>query len=133
MPKKMLCISLAAALLSSSAQAAMLTDISGAVMVDKGGGFVPAVGNVVLSSGDRIRVDDGSAVIDYGRGCSVVVGRAQVVAVVYEPPCAGTPAGGLKDGVTAGDPGVSTGTLVVGGLLVGGAIAGGIAISAASP
>jgi hypothetical protein len=123
MSKKVISIALVAALTASSAQAATLTNISGVVSVDKGSGFVPAVSDVVVSSGDRIRVVDGSASIDYGSGCAVQVGRGQVVAVAYETPCAGTPAGGLKDGVVADD----TGSLLVPGLIVagvGGAVAG---------
>lgn len=132
MSTKIISISLAAALVASSAQAATLTNVTGAVSVDRGEGYVPAVSDVVVSTGDRIRVGDGSAVIDYGSGCAVQVGRSQIVAVIYEPPCSGTPAS-LKDGATSWDQGLSTGTLVVGGLLVGGAIAGGIVISQASP
>jgi hypothetical protein len=106
------------ALTLSSAQAALLGDVSGAVSVSYGGGFKPVAGSVNVGPGDRVRTGDGSATITYPNGCTVRVGPHQVVAVLANPPvCNGA---AIYD-----DP---TGA-ALGGLLIAGGIAGAIAAS----
>ncbi len=118
-------IAVIAALMASGAEAALLTNIQGAVMVNRGAGFSPA-GNVAeVAPGDRVRAGQGSADIVYENGCSVKVGPGQMAVVLAAAPnCQG----GLKDGA-AEETGVSTGTLVIGGLVVAGGIGAGIALS----
>lgn len=118
---------LAAALLSANAQAALLTNIEGAVFVNHGDGFRPAAVGLPLVPGDRVRAGIGSADIVYDNGCAARVEPHQVVVVLSEPPvCNG---GGLKDGVAVAPADDSIDPIIIGGLLAGGAAGLAVALS----
>ncbi len=125
MVRKSIVLAVIAALMASSAEAALVTNIQGAVSVNSGDGYRPAENATVVAPGDRVRTGDGSADITYENGCTVKIGPGQTAIVLYAAPVCD---GGLKDGAAA-DTGISTGTLLVGGLVVGGAVAGAIALS----
>lgn len=126
MVRKLISIAVIAGLLTTNAEAALLTNTEGSVTVNHGDGFQPAQTGAVIIPGDRVRTGQGSADIVYDNGCVVRVGPQQMVAVLVTPPvCSG---GGLKDAIVE-DTGPSTGLLLVGGLLIGGGIAGGILLT----
>jgi hypothetical protein len=71
----------------SSASAASLVDVNGSVMVNKGKGFVPAVGTVKLSVGDKVLVGEGGfAAVTYDK-CTVSLDKPTVHAVSKVAPC----------------------------------------------
>jgi hypothetical protein len=71
----------------ASERAALLSDIGGKVLVNKGEGFVAARSDMVLSSGDRVLVGDESfAVLSYN-GCAVSLDRPAVIVVKGEEVC----------------------------------------------
>ena len=124
MVRKLISIAIIAGLITTNAEAALLTNIQGSVFLNHGDGFQPAAGGAVIIPGDRVRTGEGSADIVYDNGCAVKIGPRQMVAVlVAAPECKG---GGLKDAIVE-DGGPST-LLVVGGLLIGGGIAGGVVL-----
>jgi hypothetical protein len=111
------------------AQAATLTDVSGAVFVDKGSGFVRAVSGTAVSTGDRVRVDSGAAMIDYGNGRIMPLSSGQVIAVPLEP--ASMALSSMKDPCVVNSsvvPCIDTGDLLIGGVVAGGITAGVILI-----
>ncbi len=136
MVRKVISIAVIAGLMATSAQAALLTNVQGAVTVNHGDGFQPAATGAIIIPGDRVWAGEGSADIVYDNGCVVRVGPAQMVAVLNSSPAcngnASSTGGGLKDGIIE-DSGISTGTLVIGGLLIGGGIAGGILLTQHDP
>lgn len=76
------------ALLAGQAQAATL-QFQGLAAVDNGQGFVPAVNNMQLSPGDRVRAQKGCALIVYHEGAESKIcngGMAVVVADMYPAP-----------------------------------------------
>ena len=121
--RRLLCAVTSAALIAvsiaKSAEAALLATVVGAVAVDHGDGFRPALAGSALAPGDRVRTADGSADILYDNGCSVRVEQHQVQVVLSATPqCDGA---GQKD--VRSDT-ISTGTLfIVGGLAAGGGVA----------
>jgi hypothetical protein len=126
MLRKSLIFAAIAALTASSAQAAMLTNIQGAVAVNAGAGYQPVAGPAPVGPGERIRTSDGSADIVYENGCTVHVAPNQVVLVSSAAPeCSG---GGLKDGGIV-ESGIPTEYLVAGAVVVGGGVAAGILLS----
>ncbi len=128
MVRKSISIAVIAALMASSAEAALLTNVQGTVTVNRGDGYSPAGAGSVILPGDRVRAGEGSADIVYENGCTMRVGPGQTSIVLYAAPDCN---GGSKD--AAVDTGISTGTLLIGGVLVvGGAVAGGIALSQTS-
>jgi hypothetical protein len=119
-----------AALLATNAAAVTLSNVEGAVSVNRGDGFQAASIGTTLSSGDRVRANaSGSANIVYENGCSTRVGPSQVAVVLATPPaCQGA---SLKDGGVGYAPaGLGTDTLLVGGLIVGAGV--GIAVAASN-
>jgi hypothetical protein len=120
MAGKLTTIAVIAGLITSNAEAALLTNIQGFVTLNHGDGFQPAMPQAVILPGDRVRTGQGSADLVYDNGCVVKIGPGQMVAVLNTAPVCSD--GGSKDGGT----GISTGTLLVGGLLVGGGIAAGV-------
>jgi hypothetical protein len=121
-------VAVIAALLATSAEAAMLTNVEGAVSVNRGDGFRPTEGGSVVS-GDRIRTGMGSASVVYENGCSMRIGPNQTVAVLASPPaCAGASIVGAPNNggevATAGVP-----PILLGGLVVGGAVGLAVALS----
>ena len=82
----------AASMLALSAvavSAASLTDVSGAVKINKGEGFVVAVVGVELNAGDKVFVGEGGfASVNFGE-CAVTLDKATVYAVSETAPCDG--------------------------------------------
>ena len=119
----------------------MLSNVEGAVSVNRGDGFQPAGAGTTVSSGDRIRVgSSGSVNIVYGNGCSTRVGPSQVAVVLATPPsCQGARlkdgglvvgAGvGIGDGLKDGPGVLGTDTLLAGGLVVGAGVGIAVALS----
>lgn len=112
------------------AHAAVLKNVSGAVLVNKGDGFWEARGDVAVSSGDRVLVrESGSAQIDYGNGCLVAVAANQSV-VVGADGCELAFTGSLKDAPTVSS--FNEGASVVPVLIVGGIVTGSAGAAVAS-
>jgi len=127
MPRTLISAAVVSALLATSAQAAVLANVDGAVSVNDGGGFQPATEGAVLAAGERIRTGNGSAEIVYDNGCSMKVGPQQAVAVLSSPPpCNGA---SLKDGLVAAPAETSAPVLLGGLIVVGGAIGLAVALS----
>ncbi len=80
--RKLIIPVLIAAAMATSAKAAFLTDIKGAVLVN--GQAVTA--SLQVAQGDRIKVVDGSASLVYGNGATVPVASGQTLAVLATPP-----------------------------------------------
>ena len=118
-------------LVTTSAQATVVSSLDGVVSVNRGDGFRPASIGLPLEPGDRIRTGEGSANILYDNGCATKVGPQEVAIVYSEPPvCNG---GGLKDGVVMAppvEPEAGVEPLIAGGLLAG--AAAGLAVALAS-
>lgn len=110
------------------AHAALLQNVTGNVVVNRGEGFEPVKGSVELVPGDQVVVGPGgTATLSYGGGCNVPVGVETVAAVAATAPCAapkpGDPVG--KQVLTqAANPGAAAGEPAGGGG-AGGAGAGG--------
>jgi hypothetical protein len=115
--RRIVAASLCAVLVSSNAEAALLTNIQGAVFVNRGDGFKPVSGPASVADGDRVRVDAGSAVVVYDDGYSQSIGPDQTLLVHYEPPV--VYGGGLKDGVVESPP-IGGDPLIAAALLAGG-------------
>ncbi|MFZ1109166.1 MAG: hypothetical protein WAN43_12600 [Rhodomicrobium sp.] len=113
-----------AALLATSAEAAMLANVEGSVSVNRGDGFRPTDGGSVVP-GDRIRTGAGSASIVYENGCSTRIGPNQTVVVLSSPPGCNA---GLKDGEVA-PASFGVPPILLGGLVVGGAVGLAVALS----
>ena len=90
MLKRTITIPVVATLMATSLQAATLTNVSGKVYVNAGAGFVPVYGDTTIAPGTRVRVGEGTAVIDYGGGCAFPLGSEQMALVVSEYPCKGS-------------------------------------------
>jgi hypothetical protein len=83
---------LTAAVLTTSSLAAgnvaVVGDVSGKVLVNRGEGFVPVAGSLQLNVGDRVMVGDNSfATLSYAE-CSVALAKPTVVSVAAVAPCA---------------------------------------------
>lgn len=96
------------------AHAALLQDVTGNVVVNRGEGFEPVKGSVELAPGDQVVVGPGgTATLSYGGGCNVPIGVETVAAVAATAPCPapkpGEPAG--KQVLTqAANPGGAAGS-----------------------
>jgi hypothetical protein len=88
---------------------ALLTEISGGVLVDSGEGFMPVSGDVRLKLGDRVLVTkEGEAVLSYGGNCSFPL-QAPSMTTIEPTACSATTQG------TSGEGGApATGLSVVG-------------------
>jgi hypothetical protein len=118
-------------LLVIHAQAAVLTNIEGAVSLNSGNGFLPASIGSSLTPGDLVRTGNGSVTIVYDNGCLTQLGPHQVAVVLFTPPACN---GGLKDGaaIAAAEPEMNP--LLGAGLYAGGAILVGVfATNSSSP
>ncbi len=115
-------------MLATSAQAALLINVEGAVSINRGDGYRPVAENgAPLVAGDRVRSGLGSADIVYENGCSQKVGPNQTMIVLSPAPACNV---GLKDGASVSEGGgVSTEVVVLGGLVAGGAVGLGLALS----
>lgn len=135
---------------AGGAQAAVLSDISGRVAINTGGGFQTVGGVVEVAPGTLVMAAPGArAKIVYGQSCEVHVRPGRVYTVAEDHTCAAgrydTGGGSLKDGgaVAGGDAGgfaaggaaagVFTPTTVVLGIFAGGIVAGAIASAADGP
>jgi len=75
-------------LIAGSAQAALLRNIEGKVLVNKGDGFWEVFGKTPVTPGDRVLVrGKGSAEIDYGEGCIAKVSANQTTIVAQKKNC----------------------------------------------
>ena len=128
MLRKPVSIVISVALLGWSAQAATLTNVEGAVSVNRGSGFKQVAAGAELNPGDRVRTGAGSADIVYANGCASRLGPDQLAVVLATPPSCGAGAGGLADGPAA-TGGPSTDTLIVGGVIAAAAAGVGIALA----
>jgi hypothetical protein len=86
MVRKTISIALIASLAATGAQAALLTNVQGAVTVDRGYGSAPAGSGSVIAPGERVRAREGSADIVYDNGCIVKVDPGQTMVVLSPPP-----------------------------------------------
>ena len=131
-PRPLISAAMIAALVTTNAQAAVLSSLDGVVSVNQGNGFRPASIGSSLAPGDRVRTGEGSANILYDNGCATTVGPKQVAIVYSEPPVCNV--GGLKDGPmvapVAPEPGVSP--LLIGGVLAGTEVGIAIAVSSSN-
>ena len=115
---KPIAIVLIASLAASGVQAALLTNIQGAVTVNHGYGYEPAGVGGPVGPGDRVHAGEGSAAIVYENGSTVNVGPGQTVIVLSTAPAN-----------TVGSQAQDTQTYAAGGILVTGGVAAAIAIS----
>ena len=90
MLRKSISIALIASLAATGAQAALLTNVQGAVTVDRGYGYAPAGSGSVIAPGDRVRAGEGSADIVYENGCTVKVDPGHTVIVLGSAPVPGS-------------------------------------------
>lgn len=91
------------ALSTVAVSAASLTDVSGAVKVNMGKGFVDAVAGVELNPGDKVFVGKGGfASVNFGE-CAVTLAKPTVFAVTKAAPCDATitPTADVVDDVVA--------------------------------
>ena len=83
------CLTAVAMSLAGPANAALLEQIRGAVMVDDGNGFKPVQGAIVVNPGTRIMTRaDGAAVIKYSDNCTAEVTPGAIVSIAGEGVCA---------------------------------------------
>jgi hypothetical protein len=119
-------------LIVTGAEAAVLANVHGSVIVNRGEGFQPAQAGTSVVPGDRVRVNEGSADILYENGCSVKIGAGQMVAVLHTPPaCKGTnsPSPTSSGGGSSGGLSTMTYVYIGGGLLLAGGIGAGVALA----
>jgi hypothetical protein len=114
-------VGIALLFLGGQSQSAVL-QLDGLASVDVGKGFKPAVNNMQVNSGDRVRAGKGCALIVYHTGYESKICSGQMAVVVADPPSAPVAAVSLKD---RPDPEVGPDFLVP-GLLLGSGI--GVAI-----
>ncbi len=121
MAKRFITAAIIAAMAVTNANAAYLSDIQGAVLVNN----EPAKGNTEVSPGDRVKALTGSVKVVYNNGTAVPVTAGETVVVLANAPGSST---SYKDG---GEPdGIPTG-YIVGGVVVAGAV--GLAIALSQP
>ncbi|MGO9483936.1 MAG: hypothetical protein ACLPX9_05050 [Rhodomicrobium sp.] len=80
--RKLIIPVLITAAMATSARAAFLTDIKGAVLVNG----QPVAKTLQVAQGDRIKVVNGSASLVYSSGATVRVASGQTLAVLATPP-----------------------------------------------
>jgi hypothetical protein len=127
-PRSLISAAMIAVLITTSAQAAILASLDGAVSVNSGNGFKPASIGSSLAPGDRVRTYEGSANIRYDNGCTTTVGPQQVAVVYSEAPACNI--GGAKDGAMAVEPAAQDNPLLIGGFVAATAL--GIAVAIGS-
>jgi hypothetical protein len=117
-----LCISFM--FVANSAHAALLTNIQGSVLVNKGEGFELVEIIIGVQPGDRILVrGNSSADIVYDTGCTVSIAEHQMIVVRHDDNCGSAAAftGSLKDSLVEQPvEEVDNSGLVIGGLIVAG-------------
>ncbi len=123
MVRKTISIALIASLAATGAQAALLTNVQGAVTVDRGYGSAPAGSGSVIAPGERVRAREGSADIVYDNGCIVKVDPGQTMVVLSPPPACHI----------ASEVSTSPVYLVGGAVAIGGGVAAAILLSQTKP
>jgi len=106
-------------LMCAATQAAMLQEIKGAVLVDRGGGYDIIDGPTQLNPGDSVIANPGGgAKVIYPDGCTVPVRPGAVIAAQKTSPCSKK---GAEQEVAEADEGggLNTTHLLVGGAAVG--------------
>jgi hypothetical protein len=86
MIRRLISIAAAAALMTVSVQAAVLTNVQGIVSVNHGNGYIPAVTGAGIAPGDRVRAGEGSAEIAYENGYVQRIGPGETGVVLTSPP-----------------------------------------------
>ncbi len=121
MAGKLISLAVIAAMAATNAQAAYLSDIQGAVLINN----EPASGNAEVVPGDRVKALTGSVKVVYSNGATVPVAAGQTLVVLANAPAPSDPP------VDPGDTGGSLGTttIVAGGLAIAGAAGLAIALS----
>jgi hypothetical protein len=129
------CLVLSASVAMAAQSVAVVQNVSGKVLVNKGKGFVPATGALQLGAGDRLLVGkDSTATISYAE-CAVSLAKPSVFTVTKVAPCVAGEKNAVVDGAfvtPAADPVSDDGGYVAGGFpnYVGpfllGAAAGGV-------
>jgi hypothetical protein len=110
-------VAVATILLPTASQAAMLQEIQGVVLIDRGGGFDSVEGPTQLNPGDSVIVNPGgSAHVVYPDGCRVPVQPGAVVGVNKHSPCSNAEQGVVAEGDQGG--GFNTTNLLIGGAVV---------------
>lgn len=128
-------VALCALLLSPLlANAATVTKRSGAVLVNKGQGFVEVLSEAEIAPGQQVMVrPGGSASIAYAGNCVVRVGSGLWWVQAASPCTNGATeidfTGRMNQATQPTDADATTGTFVVSGALIGGAITAGVVIS----
>ncbi len=79
-------ISLITIVVTVEVQAAQLTDIQGAVLVDSGHGFEQVTGSFILSPGDRVKAVGGAVKIVYSNGAIQWLASGETTTVLVNPP-----------------------------------------------
>lgn len=103
---------LAAGLVAGTADAAILTQVQGTVLVNAGSGFVPAGNGFAVEPGNQVMIQGpGQAVVDFGNGQTVTVPGSSTI-VVRAPGV--LPASGLSAKVIIGSVFTAAG---VGGII----------------
>lgn len=127
-------VTISGILMVSSAEAALLTNMSGTVMLNRGDGFFEINAPTTVKPGDRILVrGEGGVMIDYGEGCVMRVPAYGSTVVKSKPKCETEAIGttssisgsSFKDApvVAPVEAGLDREMLVVGGLVVAGGAA----------
>jgi hypothetical protein len=93
--------------MATSANAAHLSDIQGAVLVNN----QPVSASAEVAQGDRIKVVNGSAVLVYSSGAAISITSGQTIVVLANPPEQVS----MKDGGNLPSPYIYGGALVVAG------------------
>jgi len=121
-------------LMSAATQAAMLQEIQGVVLVDRGGGFDITDGPTQLNPGDSVIANPGGgAEVIYPDGCTVPVRPGAIVAAHKKSPCSKEATN--QEGAEGGEGGgaLDATTLLVGGAAVGLGVGAAILLIADDP
>jgi hypothetical protein len=124
MIRKLISCVVIASLIATGAEAAVLSNVQGSVIVNRGDGFQPAQGGTSIAPGDRVRVVAGSAEILYENGCVVKIGQGQMVAVLHTPPACRGESSRVSTSSSSG-PSDMTYYYIGGGLLLAGGVGAG--------
>lgn len=115
--------------LAMPAQAALLTDIQGKILVNQGDGFLTVSSPTELKAGDRVLVrTKSSAKLLYGVDCTETLQANRTYVVPNETICHSQEIGSLKDAPHVAMPAPAEGGM--GPLLIGGLFVTGISIAA---
>ncbi len=82
MSRNQIILAVIAAAMATSANAAHLSEIQGAVLVNN----QPVSASAEVAQGDRIKVVNGSAVLVYSNGAAISITSGQTIAVLANPP-----------------------------------------------